>query len=337
MYKLFSIIILIIFSSIKVYATETKGIITTIKPINALVSAVVGNTGKTISIIPADISPHEFKLKPSDAKILQDGNIIFYVSNHLESSITKVFENLPKNIKIINLIEETGIEHLAIRDNEAWERHDDHEKDAKKHDDHDDHEKDAKKHDDHDDHEKHAKKHDDHDDHEKEDDVHIWLSPDNAIKIVKKVNKELNLFFPENAKIYNENSTKMINKISILKSELKKELSTIKDKPYIVFHDAYQYFEKDFGLNAVGSIALEDDVASSPKQISYIKNKIVNSNVSCVFQEPQFDSKLVKTVVEDTNAKVGTLDPLGVNIVGDEDFYLQLLRNMSKSLKKCLG
>ena len=345
MYKLFSIIILIIFSSIKVYATETKGIITTIKPINALVSAVVGNTGKTISIIPADISPHEFKLKPSDAKILQDGNIIFYVSNHLESSITKVFENLPKNIKIINLIEETGIEHLAIRDNEAWERHDhhgeeehdDHEKHAKKHDDHDDHEKDAKKHDDHDDHEKHAKKHDDHDDHEKEDDVHIWLSPDNAIKIVKKVNKELNLFFPENAKIYNENSTKMINKISILKSELKKELSTIKDKPYIVFHDAYQYFEKDFGLNAVGSIALEDDVASSPKQISYIKNKIVNSNVSCVFQEPQFDSKLVKTVVEDTNAKVGTLDPLGVNIVGDEDFYLQLLRNMSKSLKKCLG
>jgi zinc transport system substrate-binding protein len=371
MYKLFSIIILIIFSSIKVYATETKGIITTIKPINALVSAVVGNTGKTISIIPADISPHEFKLKPSDAKILQDGNIIFYVSNHLESSITKFFENLPKNIKIINLIEETGIEHLAIRDNEAWERHDhhgheehndheknakkhddhddhekhakkhddhdDHEKHAKKHDDHDDHEKDAKKHDDHDDHEKHAKKHDDHDDHEKEDDVHIWLSPDNAIKIVKKVNKELNLLFPENAKIYNENSTKMINKISILKSELKKELSTIKDKPYIVFHDAYQYFEKDFGLNAVGSIALEDDVASSPKQISYIKNKIVNSNVSCVFQEPQFDSKLVKTVVEDTNAKVGTLDPLGVNIVGDEDFYLQLLRNMSKSLKKCLG
>ena len=134
MYKLFSIIILIIFSSVKVYATETKGVITTIQPINALVSAVVGNTGKTISIIPADISPHEFKLKPSDAKILQDGNIIFYVSNHLESSITKVFENLPKNIKLINLIEETGIKHLAIRDKEAWERHDHH-----GHEEHDDH------------------------------------------------------------------------------------------------------------------------------------------------------------------------------------------------------
>jgi zinc transport system substrate-binding protein len=292
---------------------------------------VIGNTGKTISIIPAEQSPHDFKLKPSDVKVLQNGNIIFYVSNHLESSVTKVFKNLPKNIKLINLMEESGINHLAIRDNAAWERHDHHG------DDHDDHDKHGKKHDDHDDHEKHGKKHDDHDDHEKEDDVHIWLSPDNAIKIVQKVNKVLSLYFPENSKIYNENTTKFIDKIRNLKMELIKELSPIKNKPYIVFHDAYQYFEKTFELNAVGSVALEGDIASSPKQISFIKDKIIKSKASCVFQEPQFDSKLVKIVVEGTNAKIGTLDPLGVNITGNKDFYLQLLTNMAKSLKECLG
>ena len=332
MTKLFSMIILFVFSSINVFAAETKGIITTIQPINALVSAVIGNTGKTISIIPAEQSPHDFKLKPSDVKVLQDGNLIFYVSNHLESSVTKVFKNLPKNIKIINLMEESDIDHLAIRDNEAWERHDHH-----GHDDHDDHDKHGKKDDDHDDHDKHGKKDDDHDDHEKEDDVHIWLSPNNAIKIVKKVNKELNLYFPENSKIYDENASKFINKIKNLKEELVKELAPIKDKPFIVFHDAYQYFEKTFELNAVGSVALEGDIASSPKQISFIKEKIKKSNASCVFQEPQFDTKLVKIVVEGTNAEIGTLDPLGVNITGDKDFYLQLLRNMSKSLKECLG
>ena len=358
MTKLFSMIILFVFSSINVFAAETKGIITTIQPINALVSAVIGNTGKTISIIPAEQSPHDFKLKPSDVKVLQDGNLIFYVSNHLESSVTKVFKNLPKNIKIINLMEEANIDHLAIRDNEAWERHDhhghddhdDHDKHGKKDDDHDDHDKHGKKDDDHDDHDKHGKKDDDHDDHdkhgkkdddhanhEKEDDVHIWLSPNNAIKIVKKVNKELNLYFPENSKIYDENASKFINKIKNLKEELVKELAPIKDKPFIVFHDAYQYFEKTFELNAVGSVALEGDIASSPKQISFIKEKIKESNASCVFQEPQFDTKLVKIVVEGTNAEIGTLDPLGVNITGDKDFYLQLLRNMSKSLKECLG
>ena len=293
MIKFFSIIALFICTGVNVFATETTGVISTIQPINSLVSAVIGNTGKSITIIPSEQSPHDFKLKPSDVKVLQNGNIIFYVSNHLESSITKVFKNLPKNIKLINLMEESGVNHLAIRDNDAWERHDHH-----GHDDHDDHDKHGKKHDDHDDHDKHGKKHDDHDDHEKEDDVHVWLSPDNAIKIVQKVNKVLSLYFPENSKIYNDNTTKFIDKIRNLKMELVKELSPIKNKPYIVFHDAYQYFEKTFELNAVGSVALEGDIASSPKQISFIKDKIVKSKASCVFQEPQFDSKLVKIVVE---------------------------------------
>ena len=332
MIKFFSIIALFICSGVNVFATETTGVISTIQPINSLVSAIIGNTGKSITIIPSEQSPHDFKLKPSDVKVLQNGNIIFYVSNHLESSITKVFKNLPKNIKLINLMEESGVNHLAIRDNDAWERHDHH-----GHDDHDVHDKHGKKHDDHDDHDKHEKKHDDHDDHEKEDDVHVWLSPDNAIKIVQKVNKVLSLYFPENSKIYNDNTTKFIDKIRNLKMELVKELSPIKNKPFIVFHDAYQYFEKTFELNAVGSVALEGDIASSPKQISIIKDKIVKSKASCVFQEPQFDSKLVKIVVEGTDAKIGTLDPLGVNISENKDFYLQLLTNMTKSLKECLG
>ena len=334
MLKLLTIFSFIFFLSFKLFASETTGIITTIQPITSLVSAVIGNTGKTISLIPTEISPHEYKLKPSDIKKLQNGNIIFYVSDHLETSITKVFENLPKNIKTINLMEDTGIKHLAIRDNEAWERHDHHDG----HEDHNnhDHDKHAKKHDDHD-HDKHAKKHDDHDDHEKEDDVHIWLSPDNAVKIIKKINKELSLFFPENAKTYDQNANQMIKKINQLKIELKNELSGIKDKPYIVFHDAYQYFETSFDLNAVGSIALDGDIASSPKQISFIKDKIVKFKASCVFQEPQFDSKLVKIVAEGTNAQIGTLDPLGLNIKSGENFYLQLLKNMAKSLKDCLG
>jgi zinc transport system substrate-binding protein len=332
MLKLLTIFSFMICFSFNLIASETKGVVTTIQPINSLVSAVIGNTGKTISLIPAEVSPHEYKLKPSDTKKLQNANIIFFVSDHLESSVTKVFENLPKNIKIINLMEDAGIKHLAIRDNEAWERHDHHHG----HGDHDDHDKHAKKNDDHD-HDKHVKKHDDHDDHEKEDDVHIWLSPDNAVKIIKKINKELSLYFPENAETYDKNANQMIKEINQLKVELKKELSGIKDKPYIVFHDAYQYFETSFGLNAAGSVALEGDIASSPKQLSIIKDKIVKLKASCVFQEPQFDSKLVKIVVEGTNAQIGTLDPLGINIKSGENFYLQLLKNMAKSLKDCLG
>ena len=332
MLRVFSIFCFIFFSNFKLLASETTGVVSTIQPINSLVNTVIGNTGKTTLLIPTEVSPHEYKLKPSDTKILQNANIIFFVSEHLETSVTKIFENLPKNIRTINLMEDIGIKRLAIRDNETWKRHDHNHG----HGDHDDHEKHEKKHDDHD-HDNHAKEHDDHNDHEKEDDVHIWLNPDNAVKIIKKINKELSLFFPENAKTYDQNANQMIKKINQLKVELNNELSGIKDKPFVVFHDAYQYFETSFGLNAVGSVALEGDIASSPKQISFIKDKIVKLKASCVFQEPQFDSKLVKIVVEGTNAQIGTLDPLGVNIKSGENFYLQLLKNMAKSLKDCLG
>ena len=104
MTRLLIIVTTILFLNVKAFALETKGVITTIQPINSLVSAVIGNTGKTISLIPAEISPHEFKLKPSDVKKMQDGNIIFYISSHLESNVVKVFDNLPKNIKIINVL-----------------------------------------------------------------------------------------------------------------------------------------------------------------------------------------------------------------------------------------
>ena len=140
MLKFLTVFSFIICSSFNSLASETTGVVTTIQPINSLVSSVIGNTGKTITLIPAEVSPHEHKLKPSDTKKLQNANIIFFVSDHLESSIAKVFDKLPKNIKIINLMEESGIKHLAIRDNEAWERHDHHHG----HGDHDDHDKHAK-------------------------------------------------------------------------------------------------------------------------------------------------------------------------------------------------
>ena len=140
-----------------------------------------------------------------------------------------------------------------------------------------------------------------------------------------------------NATKYANNAKKIQSDLNQLVEDITVELKPLSNEGYIVFHDAYQYFEKAFGLNAVGSVALEGDIASSPKQVSYIKEKIVKLKASCVFQEPQFDSKLVKIVVEGTNAQIGTLDPLGVGIKDEKDFYLQLLRNMAKSLKDCLG
>ena len=318
MFKFLGIFSFIFFLNLKVLASETTGVITTIQPINSLVSSVIGNTGKTISLIPSQVSPHEYKLKPSDIKKLQNANIIFFVSHHLETRMTKVFKNLPKNIKIINLMENSGIKNLAIRDNQAWERNDHQHKNEVK-----------------DRHYKYSKKHNDHNHYEKEDDVHIWLSPDNAVKIIQKVNKELSLIFPENDQIFKQNANQMITKIKQLKIELKNELSSIRDKPYVVFHDAYQYFENRFGVSSAGALTLNPDVLPGAKQIDAIQDLIQDKNIKCIFSEPQYNPKIIETLAADMKISTGIMDPLGAFIDQGPEMYQNLILDIANSLKDC--
>ena len=115
------------------------------------------------------------------------------------------------------------------------------------------------------------------------------------------------------------------------------ELNRIKNKPFIVFHDGYQYYEKEFGLNSAGSISVNPEISPTPKRIDEIKSKIRQSNVVCIFKEPQFSSKVVQTIIKDTNAKEGTMDPLGFDLKPGRDLYLQLMDKLTKSLKDCLS
>ena len=145
------------------------------------------------------------------------------------------------------------------------------------------------------------------------------------------------MYYPQNAKIYDENSKIMIDKIKKLKTELDKELAPIKDKPYVVFHDAYQYFEKAYNLNAIGSILLDPELPPSPQRIIKIRTKIENLKAHCVFKEPQFKAKIINTVIEGSEIKVGILDPLGANIEPGPEMYLNLLNDLSKNLTGCLS
>ena len=228
-------------------------------------------------------------------------------------------------------------------DEHDHEKHDDH--DHEKHDEHDEH--DHEKHDEHDehDHEKHAKKeHDDHGDHDGHDDhghgefdPHVWLDPVNAKAIVHEIEEALVKADPEHASTYEANAHKMMDKLDSLTAELREELEPVHEKGFIVFHDAYQYFEQRFDVAAIGSITVSPEVMPGAERVSELREKILESNATCVFSEPQFEPKLVETLVEGTGARTGVLDPLGATLTKGPDLYFQLLRNMASSLKKCLS
>ncbi|NBT41751.1 MAG: zinc ABC transporter substrate-binding protein ZnuA [Alphaproteobacteria bacterium] len=308
-------------------------VVTSIKPIHSLVSGVMAGVGVPEVIIEGAGSPHTYSLKPSQATQLQNADLVFWMGDELEAFLEGPVENIAESATSINLMNAHGLKKIKFREGGMFDDHG--------HDDHDGHgDRHDHGHDDHD-HEKHAmKEHDDHghDDHgHGEFDPHVWLDPINAKAMVHAIEEALVKADPENASIYEANAHEMMVKLDSLVVELRDELEPVHDKGFVVFHDAYQYFEQRFDVAAIGSITVSPEVMPGAKRVGELREKISGLNATCVFSEPQFEPKLIETLVDGTKVRTGVLDPLGASLDKGPDLYFQLLRNMSFSLKKCLS
>ena len=183
----------------------------------------------------------------------------------------------------------------------------------------------------------HHDEHAHHDEHGHDEvDPHVWLDPQNAKSLVHEIEEHLAKIDPSNAAKYEANAKAVMKKLDALTKEIEADLKPIRDRGYVVFHDAYQYFEKRFGVSAVGSITVSPEVLPGAERVAELRDKVKSLNASCVFSEPQFEPKLVKTITENTAAGTGVLDPLGANVKDGPELYFTLIRNMAKSLKDCL-
>ena len=332
--KLPFILSILSFLTIFVPANAEIKVVATIKPIHSLASYLMDGIGKPDLIVDGYASPHGFALKPSHAKMIQNADIIFWVGEDIESFLEKPLKTIAKKAEKIELMEIKGLTKLKFRERNIFEGHDDH---GHKEDDHDDH---AKKEDDHDDH-GHDDEHkeDGHDDHGHEGhahgeyDPHIWLDPMNAKTILSEMAEHLIENDQKNEAEYKANLKKSHKDLDKLTKKVKSELN--KDFKSIVFHDAYQYFEKRFGINILGAFTVNTDVMPGAEQLAEIREIIEHDKVSCVFSEPQFNPDIIKAVAKDTNVATGVIDPLGATLNPGKDLYFDLIGNMSKSFKGC--
>ncbi len=303
------------------------GVVTTIKPVHSLVSAVMEGAGTPHLIVRGLASPHGYSMRPSDAAALQKAKLVFWIGPDFEIFLRSPLEAVSHNPKIVALADAPGIEKLLIKDRDREGGHD-HGKDEHGHDDHG-HKKEAKHEHGHDDH--------DHDHGDSPYDMHLWLDPQNAIAIVKAAEKVLSEADPANAALYSKNANQTVAALNDLMAQIKGELASLSKRPFIVFHDAYAYFEKRFGLEASAAIALSPEVKPGAKRVADIQKRIREQGVVCVFAEPQFPSNLVSLVTEGTDAKSGELDPLGSRGEAGPGHYTALIRQMADSFRNCLS
>ena len=300
--------------------TDIK-VVTTIKPLHSLISRIMETRGEPQLIIEGTNNPHTFVFKPSHANMIEEADIVFWIGEDLEAFMEKPLNSLAKNAKKIAFMDSDSIEKLKFREENIFDDHDDH-------DDHDGHDDEHEGHDDHDDHAGH------HDGHNHgEFDAHIWLDPENAKEMVKIIRDELIKIDPEGQRQYSVNAAGATLELDNLINNVEKELS--KDISYIVFHDAYQYFETRFGVKSAGALTLNPDVLPGAKQIADIQDLINDKGIKCIFSEPQYNPKIIETLGNDMNISTGVMDPLGAYIDAGPSMYSELINEIANSIKNC--
>jgi zinc transport system substrate-binding protein len=314
-------------------AQAAPKVIASIKPVHSLVAGVMDGIGVPTLLVEGGGSPHTYSLKPSQASGLEQADIIFWIGGQLEAFLEKPVATIGAKARSVELAHGPGLTMLEKREGGPFEAHvhhdDDHDRDHKDtdHKEHAEH-----KDDDHDHEKKHEHEHEEH----VGGDLHIWLDPENAKAMVRVIAGELMHADAANAARYRHNADAMLKLLEHLNREIASNLAPLKDRQFIVFHDAYQYFEHRFGLHAAGSITVSPETLPGAERIREIKGRIAKLGAACVFTEPQFEPKLVRVVTEGTAVKTGVLDPLGADIADGPKLYFTLIRNMAASMRGCL-
>lgn len=307
-------------------AQAAPDVVVSMKPLHSLVAAVMKDVGTPELLVKGAGSAHTYNLRPSDAQMLQKAQIVFWVGHGMETFLEKPLETLAAKAEVVEMGDVEGLEKLAFREGGPFEAHD--------HGDGHDHG-----------HEEHAHEegegHEHGHDHGHEEghgfDMHVWLDPMNAKVMAKAVEQTLAKADPANAEAYAKNLAALDAQLDALDKETAEKLKPVADKPFIVFHDAYQYFEHRYKVNVAGSITVSPENIPGAERISQIHSKIAELKAACVFSEPQFESKLVSVVMEGTEAKSAALDPHGAEIAEGPDLYPQLIRNLATSMHDCLS
>ncbi|MDP1732607.1 MAG: zinc ABC transporter substrate-binding protein [Devosia sp.] len=295
---------------------EVPRVVATIKPVHALVAAVMGDLGIPTLIVRSGASPHTYSLRPSDAGAIEAAGLVFWTGRGMELFLESALETLAVKAKVVELAESPGIQLLPTREGGAFEAHGQGEGEEPT---------DRKE------------EHDGESAHDHEADMHFWLDPVNAGLMVDAIAAALSEADPENASAYAANADAEKADLAALTAEIQAALGGVKSKPFIVFHDAYQYFERRFGLAVAGAVTVTPGTMPGAARIGELKRKIADSGARCVFAEPRFEPAIISAIIEGTGARAGELDPEGASLPEGPGLYRQLLENLATGLTDCLA
>ncbi|MGI9277906.1 MAG: zinc ABC transporter substrate-binding protein ZnuA [Endozoicomonas sp.] len=281
-------------------AQEPPKILSSIKPLQLIAQAVTDGIAPVDVLLPPGASPHSHSLRPSDARRLNEADVVFWVGPDMETFLPRMLAGAKQAVSVPLM--NTG--QLQLLKSGSNEQHD------------------------------HDHGHHDHD--HGEYDAHIWLSPRNALAMAETMVETLSRVDKANQKQYEQNLAKFRARMNEADEKNRKRLAPVSEKPIFVFHDAYNYIQQHYDLNIAGYFTLNPEQPPGARHLTQLREKLRSSGKTCVFREPQFAPAYVDRITQDLPVKVAVLDPLAMDIVEGADSYVQFINGIVDSITDCL-
>ncbi|AOF02253.1 zinc ABC transporter substrate-binding protein [Serratia surfactantfaciens] len=290
-------------------SSASAAVVTSIRPLGFIAAAIADGVTPTEVLLPDGASPHDFALRPSDIQRLRSADLVLWVGPDMEAFLTKALVPISADRKLANS-ELPAVKPLLMK----GEDDDDH-----------DHADEAHNHAD-----------DDHGHHHGEYNMHVWLSPEVAKVTAIAIHDRLLELMPQNKDKLDANLRQFENLLTQTDKNVGNMLTPVQGKGYFVFHDAYGYFEKHYGLSPLGHFTVNPEIQPGAQRLHQIRTQLVEQKAVCVFAEPQFRPAVINAVAKGTKVRSGTLDPLGIGIALGKDSYGKFLTALSNQYVSCL-
>ena len=284
-------------------------VVASVKPVGFIASAIADGVTPVEILLPDGASEHDYALRPSDIKRLQGADLVVWVGPEMEAFMAKMAAGLPpqKNLEMDRI---EGVHALLLKGGEdEEEEHEEHAHGAA--DDHDHH-------------------------HHGEYNMHLWMSPEIAKKTAVAIHAKLLELMPQSKDKLDANLQHFESELASVDAKIGNQLAPVKGKGYFVFHDAYTYFEKHYGLTPLGHFTVNPEIQPGAQRLHQIRTQLVEQKATCVFAEPQFRPAVIDAVARGTSVRSGTLDPLGTDITPARDSYVKFLSQLSSQYTSCL-
>lgn len=285
------------------FANAAPSVVVSIRPLHALTTGIMENVAEPALLMDGAVSPHSYRLTPSGARLLENADLVIWIHESLESRLVKPLHTLVATNKRLELAAEPRLDYLPARLGGVWGNI-------------------------------HTHKHSDN--HHADRDPHLWLDAGNAITMVEIISARLQTLDAANAGLYKTNAEKLSAAILDTDKRIAEQLKDIRHKPYLVFHDSLQYFERRYALSPAGALTIDPERSPGARRLLELRQQIKEKNIRCIFIEPQFGAKLADVLLEGTDAKLVTLDTLGLNVANGSEGYLQLLQGIVDEMRGCL-